>query len=323
MRNYFPLIFFILALAMPGSAADEFTQEHIQSFSIDAPEGLVLSGLNAGNLDPNSNSSFIFNAYGDVYKLDINSSKSWGWWNFDITLQSPNGSIETKHLRTLHPTSTNYDLHVQYFFMETDTAFDVDVYTGLIPLTASFTNLASASSEWADILPDDYLYTRLRFSNIAGSSNCFFDLTVYASTEEEFQQQEAEDISLLINYGIDEVLSWAWDGVLSFVELIPGVGPYLSITLTMAAMTLSSISFYFNLFFIEYAETTFCTVEFFVWSYALTGFKRGGIFGFLKKLANTHIQIIDFGFKIVSGSISIIFRIFEGIATIVNALKPI
>ena len=79
----------------------------------------------------------------------------------------------------------------------------------------------SSSSEWADILPDEYTYTRMRFSSIAGSSNCFFDLTAYASTEEEFQQQEAEDLSLLIQYGIDDILSWMWEGVLSFVELIP------------------------------------------------------------------------------------------------------
>jgi len=309
-RFFIILLFLFLSLTGSAAAIEEIHQENIKSFDLTAPDGLQLEGFSVFNLPGDSNNTYTLDAYGKIYTFDINCSKHFGWWTYDLKLQHPNGTIESTQVETFAPLATDYDIHLQYYLLETDTVFDVDIYASLLPLSATFQTT------------DPTAYNILAFSEISGSSTDYFNLVIYAMTDEEFQAAYDSEIGTQISHAAGEFFAWTWAGVLAFVEIIPGVGPYLATSLELAALTIDGVFFYFNLLFIEFAETTFITIEALIWTYGITGFKRGGLFGCLKRVCNTHMQIIETGFNLAQGSISITFRIFEGIAAIVQALKP-
>ena len=311
MRKIILTFLFLLLLLVPVSAVAEIKEENIKSFNLSAPEGLSLSGMEIIDLPANSNNTFELDAYGELYTLYINSSKSWGWWNFDLTLIHPNGTIETSKLKTLAPAPISYDIHIQYYFLETDSVFDIDVYAALFPLSATFESNNPTTSGI------------LQFSRISGSSNNFYDLVLYATTNEEFKEQSENALGLQLSHAAGEVFSWTWDKIISFIELIPGIGPYLASVLEIAALSIDAIIFYFSLLFLEYSETTFLTIEFFILSYSFTGFKRGGLWGFLKKLCASHMAMIEFSIKAAEFGISVFSRIVSAVAAVVQSLKPL
>ncbi|MDD3043504.1 MAG: hypothetical protein PHW56_11350, partial [Methanosarcinaceae archaeon] len=254
-------------------ATTEIKNDHIKSFDLNAPEGLGLSGFIASDFSPNSNTSFRFDQYGKTYYLDVNSSKNIGWWTFDITLTYSNGTTEYIQLESLQPFATDYDLHFQYYPGNLEFDFiDVDVYTGILPLKASFEAQSSAGLNYSHLLPADMVYNANAFSNIAGYSSSFFDLKLYACTPKDFKDQNKSPFNIPDD-PLEKIFSWTWDKIISFVGVIPFIGPYLASVLEIAALSIDAIIFYFSLLFLEYSETTFLTIEFFILSYSFTGFK--------------------------------------------------
>lgn len=305
---FFLLLIFIFSTGT-AAAVEEITQDHIKTFTVQAPDGLMFSGFTASNLEADTNNTYILDAYGKIYTLYVNCSKSYGWWTFDLALENPNGTIETTQLDTFAPLATDYDVHLQYYFLEGDSTFDLDIYTALIPLSATFlTSDPTASSV-------------ISFSDISASSTGYFDLVLYAVTEEEFQEQVDNALGLQLEYAVGEVFAWTWDMVLVFVGKIPGVGPYLASVLEISAITLDAIIFYFDLLLIEYPETTFLTVESFILASAFC--RRGNFWVKINRVCNSHIKLIELFIDLVQAGVNIISRIISAVADAINALKPV
>jgi len=306
------LLFFLLAAAIsPAAAVTEIQEEHIKSFSLNAPDGLSFSGMEIYDLPANSNNTFQFDSYGKIYTLNVNSSKSWGWWTYDISLQHPNGTIETTQLETLAPAALDWDLHVQYYFVGVDSVFDLDVYTALLPLSATLqTNNPTTSSI-------------LQFSGISGSSTDYFDMVLYATTDEEFQEQAKNALGLQLSYAVGEVFSWTWDAVLSFVGLIPYIGDDLVTALLIASYIIDETFFYFNLFFVEYIETTILAIEFFLITYSLNRTKSKNPVKMLKNVVSDQIALFEWIIDKTRLAIDLLISIIRTIADIVQSLKPI
>lgn len=305
------LFLLLIFIFFTGTAAavEEIHQDHIKTFTVEAPDGLMFSGFTASNLEANTNNTYTLDAYGKIYTLDINCSKNWGWWNFDLALENPNGTIETTQLDCFAPLATDYDVHLQYYFLEGDSTFDLDIYTALIPLSATFLTSDPTAS---DIIS---------FSEISVSSTGYFDLVLYAVTEEEFQEQVDNALGLQLEHAVGEVFSWTWDMVLTFVGKIPGVGPYLSSVLEISAIALDSIIFYLDLLLIEYPETTFLTMESFILANAFC--RRGNFWVKINRVCNSHVKLIELFIDLVQSGVNIISRIISAVADAINALKPV
>jgi hypothetical protein len=288
---------------------------HIRYFNLEAPAGKSLSGIELYNLEPNSNVTLQLDNYGEIYTLQINSTKSYAsWWNFDVTLTNPNGSIETKNLHSLAPFALKYDLHLQYYWQELnntiDTSyFDIDLYTGVKPLEAMLNAYNPLQT------------TALRFSSITTFSSSYYDFAAYAVTEAEFQKQQNNSIFAPIADLTGQFFSWTWDAVLNLISQIPYIGVYLVSILMLTSLTISSIIFYTKLIFIDYSETTFLTFEFFVLSYSFG--KSGNFWVQMKRAVNCHIKAIELIINVSQSLISLISPIIISIAQAIQALKPV
>jgi len=303
----FLLLLLLAAAVSPASAVEEITREGIKTFNIEAPEGYSLSGMEIYDLPANSNNTFQFDAYGKTYTLQANSTKSWGWWNFDLALTYPNGTVETKRLESLAPAAFDWDLHVQYYFLNVDSVFDLDVYATLLPLSASFGTATNSEI--------------LQFSSVSGNSSDPFDLKLYATTQEEFEKQANLDLGLQFSEAIDEFFSWTWDAVLSFVGLIPYVGDDLVTAILIASYIIDEVFFYFNLFFVEYIEVTILSMEFFIMTYSLHRTKSKSPVKLIKNVVNDHAAFIGWVIDKARLAIDLLTSIIRTIASIVQSLK--
>lgn len=303
----FLLLLLLAAAVSPASAVEEITRESIKTFNIESPEGYSLSGMEIYDLPANSNNTFQFDAYGKTYTLQANSTKSWGWWNFDLSLTYPNGTVETKHLESLAPAAFDWDLHVQYYFLNVDSVFDLDVYATLLPLSASFGTATNSEI--------------LQFSSVSGNSSDTFDLKLYATTQEEFEKQANLDLGLQFSEAIDEFFSWTWDAVLSFVGLIPYVGDDLVTAILIASYIIDEVFFYFNLFFVEYIEVTILSMEFFIMTYSLHRTKSKSPVKLIKNVVNDHAAFIGWVIDKARLAIDLLTSIIRTIASIVQSLK--
>jgi len=322
LRGCLFLLLSFLLLTGTAAAIEEIKQENVYSFDLSTPDGLVLSGMTAEDITPDANSTFVLNAYGDEYTLYVNSTRTLhANWLFDIKLRSPNGSIETTQLKTIQPFATNYDIHLQYYALEWDSVFDIDVYTGILPLSASLQAQSSTGADYAALLPGSSTYTTTAFSQISGTSTQPMTVTLYAYNQEEFEDQLYGDLSTALYDAVGDAFSWSWDMVLAFVEKIPGVGPYLASILIIAALTIDSIIFYVDLVLIEYPETTFLTVESFILASAFT--RKGKFWTKINRVCEAHVKIIEFSISLIESGVNIFSKIVGAIASIISALKPI
>jgi len=305
------LLCLLAAFASPAMAVQEITREDLSIFDIEAPEGYSISQMEAYDLQPDSNNTFIFDAYGQEYTFLINSTKSWGWWNFDLSLQYPNGTIETTHLSSLAPAAFDWDLHVQYYFLNADSVFDIDVYTAFRPLTATMqTNNPTQSGI-------------LQFSSVYGQSTDHFDLKLYATTIEEFQEQSEDGLGLQLGEAIGELFSWTWRAVLSFVGLIPYIGGDLVTAILFASYIVDETFFYFNLFFIEYLETTILTIEFFAVTYSIVKTRKKSPVKMVKTIIEDQVNIASKIIGAVTMAINLVTSIISTVANIIQGMKPI
>jgi hypothetical protein len=324
LRQCFLILLALLCIIAPAAARETIVQNNIQQFDVGAPENHVISGVQLNNVPPNTNSTVYFDAYGESYTLWVNNTKSIGWWTFYITLQYPNGTISTTQMDTLNPLARTSEIKIQQFYGELD-SIDVDVYVGLLPLTASFNNnLVDVDSELGQSLPSLWKkFSRVAFSNVAGESSDYIDLKVYVVTWDEFQRQKAESIGEYVSGTAELAVDWTWSMILAFVAAIPGVGPYMEAVLIISAAILSEIVFYVDLLFIQYPETTLLTIEFFILSSAvLKTKKKDSIITIVDRIVSAHIAVIMFLYTMASGAIDVFARIVEMVAAIIGAIKP-
>ena len=311
-----PILFLSFFFLISNAAAvEDIHQDHIKNFSLQAPEGLSLSGVELYNLAPDSNVSLVLDNYGELYTLQINSTRSFfSWWNFDVSLTNPNGTTEHKTLKSLAPVAYNYDVHVQYFWQgfnnTIDTSyFNIDLYTGVLPLNCMLNEYNPTASK------------ALQFSQISTSSDSYYDLVCYAVNAEEFEKQFNNDPLAPLFELTGDFFSWTWENIIILIEKIPGVGVHLAAVLLLTAMTIDSIIFYTKLLFIDYSETTFLTIEFFILSYSFT--KRGTFWTKLKRVVESHVKVVEMTISMAQATVHLFSSIVSTIAAAINALKPV
>ena len=314
-KSFFSVLLLLCLSILPVTAVEEIEQEHVKTFSIEAPEGLTFSGIDLSNIDANSNTTiYMFQSQG-MYTFQINSTKTYGtYFTWNITVTNPNGIVQSKELSTVALLNNNYDLHIQHYYTlwnETtiDESYDVDVYATLSPLSASFDFIS----------PEGYRVES--FYKVSTDSDSYYDIILYAVTGEELDAQQKNKLFPSVSEALSDAFSWTWDVIVSTIAKIPYIGGYLSGILILTALTLDSIIFYGNLFVVEYIETTILTFEFFVLCYAFT--RKGRLWVKLKKVVDCHIRMVEFALNVGEKMIGGFTKIVSAIAQIIQALKPI
>ncbi|WP_407282150.1 hypothetical protein V7O61_08390 [Methanolobus sp. WCC1] len=325
------LCLLLLCFTSIATAAETYEQDDITYIDYEVVDGYLISTVDLGNIDSDFNSIIVLDSFGEEYVLYINNTKSWGYWTFDITLESPTGTTETQTLKKFLPYATDTDIHIQYFYGEYDLGYglDVDVYLGLSPLTASFdNNLVSENSstyqeylEWTGLWS---AYSRRAFSDVQISCSNEFDFKATYVDLEEFEAQKEESLAEWLSGTSELFFDWAWDSILAFVEMIPGVGPYLASALEMSAFIVGEVFFYLDLLFIEYPETTILTIEFLILAATiLKTDKKSSIWDMAETYISMHKAVIEFFYNFAIRTIELLVKIVQMVADIVGAIKPL
>ncbi|ETA69514.1 hypothetical protein MettiDRAFT_3016 [Methanolobus tindarius DSM 2278] len=309
------ICFILLCLTSIALAAETYEQDDVNYIDYECPDGYLISGVNLDNIQENFNSTTVLDAYGKEYVLYINNTRSTiGWWTFYVSLQYPNGTIvSSEPLDSFQPFATDADIKIQPFYGELDSEFDVDVYVGILPLTATF---------YESSLYD--LYTEIAYSDVQASCTNEFDFKATYVTAEEFQGILDDSLTELITGSTDLFFDWAWDSILAFVEMIPGVGPYMATALEMSAAIIAEVFFYLDLLFIEYPETTLMTIEFFILGGTLLKTKKkDNMWDMIANYVSLHISVIEFFYDFAIRTIALLVDLIKMVASIVSSLKPI
>lgn len=331
LKKLLLIFLFLIFATYPAGAVEEINQDHIKALELDSPTDLFFTGIELKNIniEEDSNVNLTLNKYGETYLLNVSAHRSYlSYCQFDITLTNPNGSIETKHLSNVAPFANDYALHIQSYWWEVNSslsqALDLKLYTSLLPLKAQLTYMGSPWSNgtyFPSDTPDLGDYTVIPFSHIGIVSDSYFDTTIYACTPEELADQQNNDILASWSNAAGDFFTWSWSNLLTFVEKIPLVGGHISAVLVLTTMTLSSIIFYTKLLFIDYSETTFLTIEFFILSYSFT--KKGTFWTQIKRVVDCHVKIIELTIDTAQAAVNLFTSIINAVASIIQALKPI
>lgn len=315
LHTIFFLIVSLTLFSSPALAVEEIQQDHIKAFSISAPEGLTFSGIDLSNLDANSNTTIYMYQSQGTYTFQINSTKSYGtYFNFNISVTSPNGTTQYKELSTVSLLNSNYDLHIQHYYTlwnETfiDESYDMDLYATLSPLSAEFDFIS----------PEGYQVES--FYKVDALSTSYYDLVLYAVTGAELNAQQENSLTASVGAALSDAFQWTWDSIVYAIGKIPYIGVYLASLLIYVALTIDSIIFYVDLIFIQYAETSFLTFEFFILSYSFC--KKGNIWKKLKRVVDSHIQLVEIMLNVARSAVNLFSSIISAIAGMIQAIKPL
>lgn len=161
----------------------------------------------------------------------------------------------------------------------------------------------------------------LQFSEIEATSTSYFDIICFAVTHEEFQKQVNNELLAPITEGLKNAFAWTWDAIVATISKIPYIGEHLVSILQITALTISSIIFYTNLLFIEYAETTFLTIEFCILSYSFS--KKGTIWTKFKRVIDSHIRLVEITLNVSKTAVNLFSSLVSAVANIIQAIRPI
>lgn len=314
-----------LCLTATASAEESVNYTDVKEFELDAPTGKSITTLRISDIEPPANQQFTFDAYNKTYKMNVSAKKHYSaWWEFDINMTYPNGTTQSKHLEKFAPYNFDYDLQIQYDYdvlKSIDTAFDMDIYLGLMPLRASFTTLTSNQSETLNqTIPDEYQYYILAFSHVKGTSDKVMDASIEFVTGEEYKAMKEDSLKQRILQAYNGIFTWSWDLVLYGMGKIPFIGDYLEPALKSAGMLIGELLWWFDFLIIRNWYIFLLLIETFILGDAMVNTKS--LFGLVKKIGNNHIKLIEFGIMIIQTIADVFMKFLLAIGNLIQSLKP-
>lgn len=331
-KSWTLLILFVLLLTGTAAAEQEQKFQQVKQFDLQVQDNTVISTIEATNLRPDSEQNFTMKSFRDdkVYQLNVSSVHTGasglgvgvGWWSFDVQLQYPNGSVQTKTLETFHGMADDYDLYIQYVQgVEGDTAFDINVYLAMVPMRAEFTPLTTSQDENLNLtIPEEYQYTLIPLSSVEGQSTSYMDVSVHSMSFSKFEELSKNSISRRIGEGITDIFSWSWETVLYGASKIPFIGDKLESVLKISGMAVGEVVFWFDLLIIKNWEITVLTFETVIFADAISRTKS--LNALIRRIIQNHVQVIEFTIEIVNTVTMVIGRIVLAIANLIQSIKP-
>lgn len=303
------VLLLLIVCCTPAAAIVETHTRDVYTFSATAPEDKMIDSFRCDNMQAGTSQQYVLNSFGDYYTVVMNSTKDWGTWTFFVDCTYPNGTVSSEQYTKFAPLSNTFDLLFQGYWCEMGFGWETQVFVTLSPLVVEESNV------WLPLptagIPIQYNaisdYDPVAFYEVAGSSTGLInDVTIYYVTAEEFAEHSNQNLlSGLVGGATSAAGSLseaAWTAAIAGVEMIPGVGPYISICLETSGMIVGEVFWWINLLLIENWKLTFLTIEFYILGDAIISghsFTR-----MLKKVVKSHVSIykflIDIAIKIIN-----------------------
>jgi opacity protein-like surface antigen len=220
-------------------------------YSFTANTGDWIYEIDVGELPMGANQTHYLEFEGSEFILTIGSAQSWGiYHDFDISLTYPNGVTNTTHKSSTRISGGKYRTLIQPVFTQSEGMYNayitVNLEIGLTPLAAAVGTAGMSATEWdpASAIP---------FTSASGSLGAETDVSIYTVTKEEFEEN-------ITNYNpwfnassfISDILSWAWSGVIAFLNAIPVIGPIAVTFLVYAGQVLTGLMFWLSFLFTNF-----------------------------------------------------------------------
>ncbi len=304
MRRAFLILILLALIPLANAEILSYKKEQTTQEYFKAPQGYVIYSIYANNIlfdDEWQTQTFILNAFGQTYVLEVKARGEGiggAWRHFYVNLTYPNGTIESKELNKFWPYGGDYDLRIQYYVMQIDTPFDLDVYVYLNPLDA-YLEQPATTFELGDFVT---------FNEIMFSSTTQADVEIYYSTVEDW----AETVEAYENGSVVGIVGDVGEQILTQMEDIPYLGELVAI-FEAVYWVVTGVYYYFKLIFVDNGLLTFALFEALVLAWA-SG-TSSNIFTFYRKYIRMHRALFEFLLDIIKG----IIEIFHNV---IDAMKP-
>lgn len=293
-----------------GAAAEEIFLEDVPSFNFSAASSnLAISQVNLYDLREGV-TTVNLDAYGEPYQLEVNCTRSWGWWTWDVSLTYSNGTVSTETLKNLAPLALDYDCFIQYWYLDTDWILDADIYVDFIPRSVTYG------------VPSPQTRGTLVFSSVSGSSANPFDVKIFAVPEKELDEIRKNDIFSQFGRYVNGIFLWTWSGILWFVEQVPVIGPYLAALLELSGAVIGEIVAW-GLFLLDNIEVILMFVEGLILADALLSTRSRALMPLLRRIVDNHVRALKFCLWLLELAIVLFTRLIQMVAQIVQTLKPL
>lgn len=301
------LILILVSLLITGTAqADDVAPVTIQAmnvnqYSLTASPNYVIYQIIVDALPMGTNQTHVLNSNGATFLLTIKTAQSWYIYNdFWVTMQYPNGSVDTVHKQSVRVSDNTYRTTIQPVFAQMQSvtpAWKIDLNVGLNPTTVMFT-------------PNNILMfdpsTSIPFSSASGE---FSGQTTNVFCEQILQTvftKNITDYNALYGLGslASQVLGWSWDLILNFIGRIPIIGPQFKLVMVLMYQTAAVIIFWLlyvanNIFLILFSGE----ILLMLFAFLLAG-KRPTPEKFVKNL-------VSYNVRTVTGFIWLVSTVYE------------
>ena len=319
MRTAWLGILILVLLALVGPAAAIITEAHdVNSYSVTAEPEYVIYEIIIDNIPIGTNQTHVLNYNGATFLLSINTYSSYVIWkNADITLTLPNGTVQSVHTSATTVIGT-YKTTIQPVFVQAQSltvAFlSVDLMVGVQPLGAQF------STQPLGWNPS----TAIPFSAASGDIGTNTNVFVHQLTEADFQNHVVNYDPLFgaTNLG-SQVFSWAWSGVLGFINMVPVIGPAFVTFLTFIGIVLPNLIFWIGWIIANFPAVLLSAETLMIMIAISSTPKKGRITKTLENLYRYHVALFNGFFRLLEITRDLTVSIINVIASIMQALKPI
>ncbi len=303
------LALLICGLIHGAAAKQELFLEDVPSFDYTVSgTDLVISQVNLYDLREGV-TTVNLDAYGQLYVLELNCTRSWGWWTWDVSLTYPNGTVSTESLSNLAPAAMDYDCFIQYFFTDNDWVLDADIYVDLLPMKVTYGGTP---------LDREILV----FSSVSGSTPNPADIKIYLVTPDELEKVKNNDVLYQFGEYISGIWVWSWNGILWFMEQVPVIGPYLAALLELSGAAIGEIVAW-GQFLLDNIEVILMFVEGLILADALLSTRSRALMPLLRRIVDNHVRVLKFTLWLLDVAIMLFTRLIQVIAQIVQTIKPL
>jgi len=235
MKNRFSVLLGIIlicaCLLIPIVGATDLKAEHVTSYSFDAPAGQVIYQIYVDQLPMGVGQAHTLTVGSATYYLEIESSNPNSiYYNFDISLTFPNGTVQNVQKSMVWLPGAGYRVIIQPVFIQAESKtpqWAVDLMIG----TSNTSIKAAINTD-----PEGWTaYDAIPFTGAQGTfSNTVTNVYLYTMTNADFQRHaNMYDPNQGLGQLGSSVVQWGWESILGFVNRIPILGPQFVSLLTI------------------------------------------------------------------------------------------
>jgi hypothetical protein len=290
----------------------------VSQYSIQAPENYVIYEIIVDPVPMGTTQNHVLNYNGATFLFSITSAQSYGiFHDFTVSMTYPNGSVSTHSERYTGISSGSYKLDLQPVYYQPQSlnpTFAVYVNVGLSPLKTEFNTM---SSDWDPLSSGIDPTSSIPFTAASGNTGAVTNVYCEIMTLDDFK---ANVVNYNPYFGISNlgaaVFAWTWSMVLSFLRMIPVIGPLAIEFIDMSATVIPELMFW-GWWILYNFPAIFMSGETLIGIIAVINAKKP------RKGLKAMKKIIDYNVMFFTGIIWVFTTIRDWIGTIIDWISKI